>query len=45
MGIEMNIQTGNLLGNEDRKEQDDVRKVNFAQASLYHWRKSQNMNL
>ena len=36
MGIEMNIQTWNLLGKEDRNEQDDVRMVNFAQASLYH---------
>ena len=36
----MNIQTWNLLGKEDRNEQDDVRMVNFAQASLYHWRKS-----
>ena len=40
MGIEMNIQTWNLLGKEDRNEQDDVRMVNFAQASLYHWMKS-----
>ena len=40
MGIEMNIQTWNLLGKEDRNEQDDARIVNFAQASLYHWRKS-----
>ena len=40
MGIEMNIQTWNLLGKEDRNEQDDARMVNFAQASLYHWRKS-----
>ena len=40
MGIEMNIQTWNLLGKEDRNEHDDVRMMNFAQASLYHWRKS-----
>ena len=40
MGIEMNIQTWNLLGKEDRNEQDDARMVNFSQASLYHWRKS-----
>jgi dGTP triphosphohydrolase len=40
MGIEMNIQTWNLLEKEDRNEQDDARMVNFAQASLYHWRKS-----
>ena len=40
MGIEMNIQTWNLLEKENRDEQDDRRMVNFAQASLYHWRKS-----
>ena len=40
MGIEMNIQTWNILGKENRNEQDDVRMVNFARASLYHWRKS-----
>ena len=40
MGIEMNIQTWNLLGKEDRNEKDDARMLNFAQASLYHWRKS-----
>ena len=40
MGIEMNIQTWNLLERENRNEQDDMRMVGFAQASLYHWRKS-----
>ena len=40
MGIEMNIQTWNLLGKEDRNEKDDGRMINFAHASLYHWRKS-----
>lgn len=40
MGIEMNIQTWNLLGKDDRNEQDDARMVNFAKASLYHWRNS-----
>ena len=40
MGIEMNIQTWNLLGKEDRNEKDDARMINFAHASLYHWRKS-----
>ncbi len=40
MGIEMNIQTWNLLGKDDRNEQDDVRMINFAKASLYHWQKS-----
>ena len=40
MGIEMNIQTWNLLGKEDRKEQDDIRMINFAKASLYHWQHS-----
>ena len=40
MGIEMNIQTWNLLSKKDRNEQDDARMINFAKASLYHWRKS-----
>ena len=40
MGIEMNIQTWNLLGKEGRNEKDDTRMINFAHASLYHWRKS-----
>jgi len=42
MGIEMNIQTWNLLAKKDRKEQDDVRMVMFAKTSLYHWRLSPN---
>ena len=40
LGTEMNIQTWNLLGKENRDEQDNVRMINFAKASLYHWRKS-----
>ena len=44
MGIEMNIQTWNLLGKEDRNEKDDARMINFAHASLYHWRKSHKYN-
>ena len=40
MGIEMNIQTWNLLGKEGRNEKDDTRIINFAHASLYHWGKS-----
>ena len=40
MGVELNIQTWNLLEKENRNKEDDVRMVNFAQASLYHWRKS-----
>ena len=40
MGIEMNIQTWNLLGKEERNEKDEARMINFAHASLYHWRKS-----
>ena len=40
LGVEMNIQTWNLLGKENRTEQDDVRMINFSKASLYHWRKS-----
>ena len=38
LGIEMNIQTWNLLGKDDRNEKDDDRMINFAKASLYHWR-------
>ena len=38
MGIEMNIQTWNLLSNTNRTDQEDVRMVNFAKASLYHWK-------
>ena len=40
MGIEMNMQPWNLLGEKDRTEQDDTRMLNFAKASLYHWNKS-----
>ena len=40
MDIEMNIQTWNILEKENKNKQDDVRMVNFAQASLYHWSKS-----
>ena len=40
MGIEMNMQTWNLLGEKDRTEQDDTRMLNFAKASLYHWKNS-----
>lgn len=42
MGIEMNIQTWNLLVTKERKEQDDVRMVMFAKSSLFHWRLSPN---
>ena len=40
MGIEMNIQTWNLLEKVGRNERDDARMISFAHASLYHWRKS-----
>ena len=40
MGIEMNIQTWNLLSKANRTNQEDVRMVNFAKASLYHWKLS-----
>ena len=40
MGIEMNIQTWNLLWKEGRNEKDDARMINFAHASLFHWRRS-----
>mgnify|MGYP001157324000 CR=1 FL=1 len=40
MGIEINIQTWNLLMKEERKKEEDICIVNFAKASLYHWRNS-----
>ena len=40
MGIEMNNQTWGLLDKENRSEQDNIRMINFAKASLYHWRQS-----
>ena len=40
MGIEMNIQTWNLLGKENRDEKDNLCMINFAKSSLYHWKKS-----
>ena len=40
MGIELNIQTWNLLDKVDRDENDDRRMLFFAKASLYHWQKS-----
>ena len=40
MGIQMNIETWNLLNKKDRTSQEDLRMINFAKASLYHWRKS-----
>jgi hypothetical protein len=36
----MNIQTWNLLSKANRTNQEDVRMVNFAKASLYHWKLS-----
>ena len=40
MGIEMNMQTFELLDKKDRSKKDNIRMINFAKASLYHWRKS-----
>ena len=40
MGIELNIQTWNLLEKTDRNENDGRRMLFFAKASLYHWQKS-----
>ena len=45
MGIEMNNQTWALLDKKDRSEQDNIRIINFAKASLYHWRKSDKYNV
>ncbi len=42
MGVELNIQTWNLLAKKDRNEKDDIRMIFFAKASLHHWRKSSN---
>ena len=40
MEIEMNNQTWYFLDKTDRNEHDDIRMINYAKASLYHWRKS-----
>ena len=45
MGIEMNNQTWSLLDKNDRHEQDDIRMINYAKASLYHWRKSDKYSI
>jgi len=45
MGIQMNMETWNLLDKKDRNEQEDLRMINFAKASLYHWRKSDKYEL
>lgn len=45
MGIEMNNQTWSLLDKKDRSEQDDIRMINYAKASLYHWRKSDKYSI
>ena len=42
MGIEMNIQTWRLLEKKERSEQDVLRMIMFAKASLYHWKHSPN---
>ena len=40
LGIEMNMQTWNLLTKKNRNDQDDTRMVYFAKASNYHWKES-----
>lgn len=40
MAIEMNIQTWNILQQNERGKKDETRMINFAKASLYHWRNS-----
>ena len=40
MGIELNMQTFELLDKKDRSKKDNIRMINFAKSSLYHWRKS-----
>ena len=45
MAIEMNNQIWSLLDKKDRSEQDDIRMINYAKASLYHWRKSDKYSI
>ena len=45
MGIEMNNQTWTLLDKKDRNEQDDIRMINYAKSSLYHWKKSDKYSI
>ena len=40
LGIEMNMQTWNLLMKENRDDKDDARMVYFSKASNYHWKES-----
>ena len=40
LGIELNIQTWHLLSKDKRNDDDNIRMINFAKASLFHWRKS-----
>ena len=42
MGVELNMQTWNLLEKKERDEKDDKRMIYVAKASLYHWRQSSN---
>ena len=35
MGVELNMQTWNLLEKKDKDEKDDKRMIYFAKASLY----------
>ncbi|MBC8527233.1 MAG: hypothetical protein H8D22_10370 [Candidatus Cloacimonetes bacterium] len=37
MGIEMNIQTWNLLGKEKRTDEENAKMIYCALASRYHW--------
>ena len=45
MAIEMNNQTWSLLDKKDRNEQDDIRMINYAKTSLYHWKKSDKYSI
>ena len=45
MAIKMNNQTWSFLDKKDRSDQDDVRMINYAKASLYHWRKSDKYSI
>ncbi|MBC8214121.1 MAG: hypothetical protein ISR90_00195 [Candidatus Marinimicrobia bacterium] len=40
LGIELNIQTWNLLGQKKRTNDDNIRMIQFAKGSLFHWERS-----
>ena len=45
MAVELNILTFALLDKKDRNAKGDLRMINFAKSSLYHWRKSDKYDI